>query len=60
MPTKSSHTHSGEEGRLRLEKAVKLAARVHDKLERALGHLPTAALLAVLDGVGSGGAATWE
>ncbi|KAF8704922.1 hypothetical protein HU200_031166 [Digitaria exilis] len=41
----------------RLEKAAELAIRVHDGLERARGHLRTAALLAVLDmdGVAGGG-----
>ncbi|CAO2185756.1 unnamed protein product [Urochloa humidicola] len=50
----------------RLEKAAELAARVHDGVECARGHLRAAALLAVLDGVGGGGeggdnsAAPWE
>uniref|UniRef100_K3XQ17 Uncharacterized protein n=2 Tax=Setaria italica TaxID=4555 RepID=K3XQ17_SETIT len=50
----------------RLEKAAELAARVHDGLECARGHLRAAALLAVLDGVGVGGleggnsAVPWE
>ncbi|CAO2208926.1 unnamed protein product [Urochloa humidicola] len=49
-----------------LEKAAELAARVHDGVECARGHLRAAALLAVLDGVGGGGeggnssAVPWE
>ncbi|CAO2180985.1 unnamed protein product [Urochloa humidicola] len=48
----------------KLEKAADLAARVHDGVECARGHLHAAALLAVLDGVGGEGgnssAAPWE
>ncbi|CAL4965392.1 unnamed protein product [Urochloa decumbens] len=43
-----------------LEKAAEIAARVHDGVECARGHLRAAALLSVLDGVSGGGAASDE